>query len=490
MKKIVLVSIIIILTVNCIAQVDSMYFGQTPPGDIAIVFAPGIISLPDRLEAKITFSPDSTKCYFEVVNLVKVAGIVTSVNYKIYYTKRNHSVWTKQVEAPFSVNNNVGAPYFSADGKKLYFIKYNSDQTSSDIWTVKDSVGGWSYPQLLPEPINSASMELSYSETTDSLIYISSKRPGGYGGFDIWCKRPSSGQAENLGSIVNTSSYETGSCIAPDGSYLIFASDRFGQEGMAQLYIGFDKGNGEWTAPINMNSGGSKVNERYVNHMDPSLSPDGKYLFFARHSVDTIMDLYWVSTHVLVGLKKYAFTPRLNKQIPNMNVKTDSVINYVIPENTFFCEYGTDKLKYTATLNNGSALPTWLKFDPATKTLSGTPKQVKIDSIKITVSYADTASASCIFRIDVASNVGMSHLKEKKIEIHPNPTTGLINISFGNTVKNAKIEIHNLQGTLLCSSNIINTPVATIYLTGHPKGIYLLKLTADSEIFIQKINLK
>jgi len=207
------------------------------------------------------------------------------------------------------VNNNVGSPSFSVNGKKLYFSKYNSDKTTSDIWMVERTIGEWGEPQLLIGPINSTSFELGCTETIDSIMYFDSMRPGGYGGYDIWCKRPESNQAENLGSIVNSSLYDTNPCIAPDGSYLIFSSERYHSIGGNLLCICFKKGNNGWTAPVNMNSGGAKINNSVAHHGGLSLSPDGKFLFFIRHGIITDMEIYWVSTSIIDVLRKYAFAP-------------------------------------------------------------------------------------------------------------------------------------------------------------------------------------
>ncbi len=190
------------------------YFGQPQPGESAVIFAPGIFSLSDRLESKITFSPDGSEYYFGVTEIKDNKAL-----YKIYYTKRVNNTWTEQVEAPFSVNNGGSSPFMSADGEKLYF---NRDR---DIWMVERTGEGWGEPQLLPSPINSDSSDGSFVETADNDVYFSSKRPGGSGGMDIWRIRRLPDQipvAENLGPIMNSSSFDVSPCIAPDGSYFIF----------------------------------------------------------------------------------------------------------------------------------------------------------------------------------------------------------------------------------------------------------------------------
>jgi hypothetical protein len=242
---------------------------------------------------------------------------------------------------------------------------------------------------------------------------------------------------------------------------------------------------------VGMERNGAKINVPNYNQLCPTLSPDGKYLFFSReNNTNDQRDVYWVSTHIIVGLKKYVFTPRLSRQIPNMNVKTDSIISYVIPENTFFCEYENDSLKYTATLKNGSDLPSWLHFDAETRTLSGTAIQAEIDSITVTATLDDTASASCSFRISVTSKSGISQSDKKEFEIFPNPTNGRFTLSFGNTIKKAVVEIYSIDGRQIFSQTYLDKAFTTVDLTGNTKNMYLLRLNLDGTIYNNKVFLE
>lgn len=277
------------------------YLGQTPPGDSAVIFAPGIISLPDGNGSNIVFSPNGSECYFSVSG--------------IYCTRRINNIWTEPAVTPFSLNRNFECPFFSKDGNRLYFQYTNSDN-SLDVWMVERTDKGWGEPQVLPSPINSTLNDFGYVETADGTIYINSSRPGSLNqSVDIWRIRRLPDQslhAENLGKTVNSIYNEICLCVAPDGSYLIFSSDRPGGTGIQNLYICFNKVNEEWTVPVDMEISSANINVAGQHQNTPTLSPDGKYLFFGRHTPrwePFKFDVYWVSTKVIDDIKKEVFNP-------------------------------------------------------------------------------------------------------------------------------------------------------------------------------------
>ncbi|MEG4328645.1 FG-GAP-like repeat-containing protein, partial [Microcoleus sp. herbarium5] len=61
-----------------------------------------------------------------------------------------------------------------------------------------------------------------------------------------------------------------------------------------------------------------------------------------------------------------------------------STFEYTFPENTFTDPDPGDQLTYTATLMDGSPLPSWLTFNPDTRTLSGTSPKLQQLTIKLT----------------------------------------------------------------------------------------------------------
>jgi len=86
--------------------------------------------------------------------------------------------------------------------------------------------------------------------------------------------------------------------------------------------------------------------------------------------------------------------------------------NFQIPSSTFGSADGNG-LTYTATMADGGPLPSWLSFDPATATFSGTPPTDLIDTIDFKVSANDGSNTiSGSFELTVAPGQVTDQLKE------------------------------------------------------------------------------
>ena len=101
-------------------------------------------------------------------------------------------------------------------------------------------------------------------------------------------------------------------------------------------------------------------------------------------------------------------SPTVANVIPNQTATTGTSFSYTFPANTFDDADTGDTLTYTATQADGvTALPTWLTFDAASRTFSGTPQTADAGKVSVKVTANDGAggSASDEFDITVVTSV-------------------------------------------------------------------------------------
>jgi hypothetical protein len=293
------------------------YLGQQPPGRTPKLFAPSIVST-ERRELNVAWLPDGRAAFFSRDRGARGTVVMT--------TASDRGRWTRPEPAPFSRGGHSDVDMFvTADGNQIYFC---SDRPlpgtpppvqgavappaggtppppppapRSAIWTVARTATGWGEPAWIGPVITSGVEDYYPTLTREGTLYFSSNRPGGLGENDIYRARRVNGQwttPENLGRPVSSEFREFDPFIAPDESYVIFASARPGGLGGSDLYISFGERNGAWGEPKNM---GPAVNSPASDYT-PMLSPDGKYLFFTsgREGQD---DIFWVDAGVIAALR-------------------------------------------------------------------------------------------------------------------------------------------------------------------------------------------
>ncbi len=265
------------------------------------MFAPGVISKEDRFEQFLSFSPDGRELIFGVTNSDWSA-------FSLYLMALEDGRWTDPIPAPFLGKDSSGlTASLSFQKRTAFFTSARPSYPPADIWMSEWSGAGWSPPTKLGPPISSSADEFEVAISRNGTLYFSSTRNGGLGDIDIYRARLVDGaypRVENLGPPINTSSGDDLPYIAPDESYLIFASDRPGGLGHRDLYISF-QADGSWTEAQNL---GIPINSELWD-IYPSVSPDGRYLFFTRRQsweATEDSDIYWVSTEFIDRMREAA----------------------------------------------------------------------------------------------------------------------------------------------------------------------------------------
>ena len=275
-----------------VAPESHLYFHQTPPLQVAEIFAPGEISLPDRGEFASVFSADGTELIF---------GIGDGKKTEVRSTRLIGETWTEPRTIVSHERYSFMDAFLSPDETQLFYISNQpldgkGEPKDPDLWFSDRTEDGWGPPQNAGPVLNSDQGEYYVSFTDEGTLYFTTNRAAAEGdeiNFDIHAAPRVDGEFQEpirLGDSVNSTGYDGDVFVAPDESYLIFSSGRPDGLGNGDLYVSFRTADGEWTEAKNMGAGINTESQDYC----PFVTRDGRYLFYSRNR-----DIYWVDASIL-----------------------------------------------------------------------------------------------------------------------------------------------------------------------------------------------
>lgn len=209
---------------------------------------------------------------------------------------RNKAPFDPKVVLGVSSRHDEFLPYLTLDGKEFYYVRMVPEDDAPTFYERelekkvakllvsrrKDTT--FTEGDLLPEPFNVNKGEGSITMTADNkTLYYSVQQPSrnGYSNVDIYFTHCVNGYwqpIQNAGSNVNGEKYwDSQPSITPDGQYLYFASNRPGGMGGTDIWRCRRLPNGDWSRAENL---GSSVNSPR-NEKCPFIHADGHTLYFA-----------------------------------------------------------------------------------------------------------------------------------------------------------------------------------------------------------------
>lgn len=266
------------------------YLGQDPPGNSAEVFAPGIISTGED-EILYGIYCGGNRIVFDRVT----DGFTDWENEPVYLVEYRNGKWNSPVLTGYT---GMQAYQFNSsvkEGGKLVIPRWRTGTSGNieiiDLYSVIRTARGWTDPENLGFPVNSAGFDSWPSLSEADVLYFFSNRPGGFGKADIYRAVPSNGRyltVENLGPAINMGEWQHDPCISADGKTLIYSSLNPNTLGADDLYVSFLMSDNTWSSPANLGPG---INSSASDNR-PYLTADGKYLFFTS-SRDGSLDIFW-----------------------------------------------------------------------------------------------------------------------------------------------------------------------------------------------------
>jgi len=185
----------------------------------------------------------------------------TEFNEDFYKAVKTDSVWHKAINLgpPVNTEENEGALCISPDGKYIFFAACNRPDGfgSCDLYWSKKTGDIWSDPKNLGSVVNSSAWDSQPSFSSDGkTLYFASTRQGGKGSSDIWKTelQPDGSWSVpiNLGDSINTAFEEMAPFIHPDNRTLYFGSR--GHQGMGGFDLFYSRmdADGKWTTPVDL----------------------------------------------------------------------------------------------------------------------------------------------------------------------------------------------------------------------------------------------
>jgi ankyrin repeat protein len=272
------------------------YMGQKPPGDEPELFMPGIVSGHYTSHCSLIFSPDGKEAYWTEQYPSKEKDYGTG---GVMHMKMVGDKWTY----PKRSEVMQGEPAFSPDGKRLYFISQkplnpNDKGGKENIWYMVKIDSGWSEPKPVDNTVNSKRLHWQISVDKNYNLYFADWN-------SIYYSEYKNGKYQKPVNIAELYNNETlkGCCpfISPDSDYLLFTAPKDKDNRRNHdIHISFKKKDGTWTNAINL---GDKINAT-LHDQCPTVTPDGKYLFFLSVGKDRPWGIYWVGAGIIEELRK------------------------------------------------------------------------------------------------------------------------------------------------------------------------------------------
>jgi Tol biopolymer transport system component len=269
-------SLLAIALTACAVATHGYVGGLAVPEDgTAVMFAPGIVSTGDVFAS--SFTPDGRTVVF-----TKVAA---GRPFTLMQSHWRNGAWSDPEALPFSGTHRDLDPSFTPDGRRLYFSSRRptgpspADTASlDDTWYADRTADGWSSPVRVAGDVNSDAVDMFPSSTRSGTLYFDSFRSNRRMAYRAEAL-PGGGWSTPtlLPFAINGDSGASNLFVDPDERYVVFAAQRPGGQGGADLHISWRTATG-WGPAVNL---GPTINTAGTEFC-PFVSHDGRYLFFTR----------------------------------------------------------------------------------------------------------------------------------------------------------------------------------------------------------------
>lgn len=262
---------------------DSLFLGQTPPGNTPKIFP---LSVRQNFFAaeRIAISPDGSDIFYsEIEGYYPIRG----ENIKRY--SYSGGKWT----GPFNLFEGY-APALTVTGDTMFLERKDTENNSQTYISIR-SGQGWGNPKRILTGLDKA----HYCQITKNGNYFISTKSGKGEGLNDWCRVLINGSdttAVSLGRPLNTAWENLDFYVAKDETYMIVTN-------RPRLGISIRNKDGSWTNPMYF---GPKI-DFGLGSWGAYVSPDNEYMFYTTGTKSDYSDVhvYWVRIDDMIDSLKH-----------------------------------------------------------------------------------------------------------------------------------------------------------------------------------------
>jgi len=361
---------------NDAANVQGLNAGETVLDTFTYVATDGIEGVPSTLAIMIAGTNDAPVVTADVAQAGEDGSISASGNVLANDSDRDAGT-TLAVAAPGSYAGSYGSLALAADGSYTYSLD-NASKAVQALAAGQTVVEHFVYAATDGAIETASSLAITITGTNDAPVLL---------GDSARMTEDMAGVSGNV--LANDSDVDSGTVLAVTN-----AGTLAGSQGKLTL-----EQDGSFTYQLDTAAAQSL----------------GRNASVAEHFVIQASDgIVAASSNLNITVAGANDAPILVKALADRDVTFNKAFSFTLPADSFKDIDQGDKLTWTAALADGAALPSWLKFDAASGTFSGTsPKQVGKIDVRVTATdhAADGSTVGSLSASDVFS-LAVSHGNE------------------------------------------------------------------------------
>lgn len=295
----------LIIVVTCLFLLSGITIVQAQQitfADSAELFMPGLVSTKNA-DVKITFSPDGKKMLWGGIDWIQ-----DKKDMDIWQSEMINGKWTEPARVTFDSDSNDFDPFFSPDGKGVYFFSNRAGGFGGDdIYFAAYNAATNTYKAAvnLGSQINTRGNEWApITDASAQYLIFSSNGHGGFGGQDLFkaaIRSSGYGKAINWGRAINSIDDDFDAAILPNNA-LVFTSSK-GKEPKADLYISYKIGKA-YIKPLKLPA---QINAADFWTFGPAVNnKESDYLYFSSHLTKSMgrTDIYRIKYTINMYVKQ------------------------------------------------------------------------------------------------------------------------------------------------------------------------------------------